>query len=67
MTSHQALTDTVSEARTRPEEGVGVGGLMNVTMSAMVGPTKTARYFNTKSMIRIHTVSIDDLKHSIAM
>ena len=50
MTSHQALTDTVSEARTRPEEWVGVGGLMNVTMSAMGGPTKTARY----SVYKVH-------------
>ena len=67
MTSHQALTDTVSEARTRPEEWVGVGGLMNVTMSVMGGPTKTARYFITKSMIRINTISNDDLKHSSIM
>ena len=44
-----------------------MGGLMNVTMSAMVGLTKTARYFITKSMIRIHSVSTDNLKHAIIL
>ena len=40
---------------------------MNVTMSVMGGPTKTARYFITKLLKYLHTVSTDDLKHAIVI